>query len=782
MSSQSIGEFLVSLGWDTNETQQQEFERMLFSVTLKVRLLTDGLEELARKVLDSVSEIATNFDRLYFQAQRTNTAAATVSDFVRVMGQAGVAAGQAAGSIENMAAKLRAGHIAVQDLNRMGFGLNPLTHQLEVQQKYVANMAGMSDAMVVAGANLVGMDVEVARQMKRQGAAIVDQMDALADYRKKLGFDLPQAEADGNKIASIWRDTQNKLAAIGQDMGDGLIKALVGPLQVFNDFLSKNAPEIGRDIDIIMSALLKMTDAWTADLSTLINDPKAMEGFKDDMHSVAVSIADMARDFNGFIKDMVWLNQVGGDVINRLVGAVPQGGYGIGMQQLPGGDPGGSGPGRSPSGPAGGGGGAGVAPAAPAEDNRTWWQRHAPAALGGLPDPAAAPAPGGGLRGGGGGGGDRHHSAATGEAMNVAMDQLRKEGVPEESIRPAAALLVGNALAESGLNPETVHDNGTGYGIYGARLERRERMFSWMEKNGYARNSLEGQTRYMAHEAMSMDSVAPLLRGASADNLMSNSAPFTRAFENPKVVNNRTGDVRAAYGAVGAGPTASNDYGDLRLTPDAAAGGAAEPGLIALAHHVQDTEDVERFHAFHDTAHLAGGRVANPNSLHNRGLAFDVSINGRNYEGARERVRAYLTGLGMAEGGMGGGAGDFAIEPGTRDHLHVQFQNHEAAAKYLALTGAPDAPAVAAPQPAAGVDFLNAMRTGGPLGGNLLGNVRPTLGGAAGTAGTTVHAPMDTKIIIEGAGAGPDPTPNMVGAGMTHKPADLTRNLQGGHA
>jgi hypothetical protein len=83
---------------------------------------------------------------------------------------------------------------------------------------------------------------------------------------------------------------------------------------------------------------------------------------------------------------------------------------------------------------------------------------------------------------------------ATSIAMKAAMDQLRKEGVPEPNLKVAAAHLVGQAEMESGLRPGLVHDNGTGYGIYGARLGRRDRMLSWLAANGYAKDSLKCAT------------------------------------------------------------------------------------------------------------------------------------------------------------------------------------------------------------------------------------------------------------------------------------------------
>ena len=101
------------------------------------------------------------------------------------------------------------------------------------------------------------------------------------------------------------------------------------------------------------------------------------------------------------------------------------------------------------------------------------------------------------LRGRGAGGGSPSGSGPPGktsDAMAYAMDQLRKEGVPEAHLRNAAAVLVGEAIAESGLRPGQVHDHGTGYGIYRARLGRRDKMApEWLAANGYAKDFLEGQ-------------------------------------------------------------------------------------------------------------------------------------------------------------------------------------------------------------------------------------------------------------------------------------------------
>ncbi|WP_152997655.1 phage tail tip lysozyme [Methylobacterium sp. GXS13] len=158
-------------------------------------------------------------------------------------------------------------------------------------------------------------------------------------------------------------------------------------------------------------------------------------------------------------------------------------------------------------------------------------------------------------------------SARTSQMMGYAMDQLRREGVPEDKLREAAAHLVGQATMESGLDPNKVHDGGTGYGIYGARDPkgwgnyrgaRRSDMVRWLEANGYARNSAEGQMREMAHSAMSgrYPRTRSILMGGSSGNLDGDTNAITKEFESPAIINRRSDAVRNA----------------LRAGPDAAAG------------------------------------------------------------------------------------------------------------------------------------------------------------------------------------------------------------------
>jgi hypothetical protein len=127
--------------------------------------------------------------------------------------------------------------------------------------------------------------------------------------------------------------------------------------------------------------------------------------------------------------------------------------------------------------------------------------------------------------------------------MKSFASELKKKGVPPESVPYAVSALSGQVKVESNFNPSVVHDGGTGYGIYGARDEpkptgskRRTKMFEWLEQNGFSKDSAEGQARYMVNEAFSggYKNTRNMLMSANKDNMADVTAALVDEFERPQ--------------------------------------------------------------------------------------------------------------------------------------------------------------------------------------------------------------------------------------------------------
>jgi hypothetical protein len=63
----TLREFIVSLGFKLDESQQRNFVGALEGATLRAKLLGDAIEAMARTVVDKVAAVATQFEQLLYK-------------------------------------------------------------------------------------------------------------------------------------------------------------------------------------------------------------------------------------------------------------------------------------------------------------------------------------------------------------------------------------------------------------------------------------------------------------------------------------------------------------------------------------------------------------------------------------------------------------------------------------------------------------------------------------------------------------------------------------------
>jgi hypothetical protein len=105
--SSVIREFLVKLGFKTDEAALQSFEKGIDRATKTVVGLAVAIEATAVAVAAGVARFASNLEALYFASIRTNTAAANLQAYDLAVQNFGGSAGEATASIEGLAHALR---------------------------------------------------------------------------------------------------------------------------------------------------------------------------------------------------------------------------------------------------------------------------------------------------------------------------------------------------------------------------------------------------------------------------------------------------------------------------------------------------------------------------------------------------------------------------------------------------------------------------------------------------------------------------------------------------
>lgn len=91
----TIRDFLVSLGFQVDESGMRKFERVLTGVTTNVLKLGVAVEGAALSVLGFTTQIAAGLDKVYWASQRTGASAAGIKALGYAAAQTGSSAGRA---------------------------------------------------------------------------------------------------------------------------------------------------------------------------------------------------------------------------------------------------------------------------------------------------------------------------------------------------------------------------------------------------------------------------------------------------------------------------------------------------------------------------------------------------------------------------------------------------------------------------------------------------------------------------------------------------------------
>ncbi|MGO9770420.1 MAG: phage tail tip lysozyme [Roseiarcus sp.] len=548
MSAEVLKEFLVSLSFSTNEAQYRRFSDSIESVTKQTAKFAVGLEAAAVAAVGVVQRISAGFENLYYASSRVNSSAANINAFKYAISQLGGTAEGALSTLEAFSRKLREAPGNESLLRQWGVQTRDAQGRMRDSVDLMKDLAGSSKFNALPYFNRIHIAQALGIDEITYRALLGDVDRFTSEYRNKLknaGLDPDKAAAQAKKFEQAWRSAFTSIEIIIDKVAARFGPEIADKFQEFTNWVDSHGDEIGDTLKEIGDALSDVVK-WLWDIgkavATFIHDDadpwiEKNLGITHGIEKLSVALMFLSATAIPALAAALTALMAGSALrgLVALLGVAGLGGIAAFVA----------------------GGALGMTPSSAGEGDDEMQRRknlegdpdyYKPGHPGGQGDIGA----GGRLRKALGGGGGGSASASTRlQAMEAAMDQLRKEGVPEANVRAAAANLVGQADMESGLDPDKSHDHGTGYGIYGARNERRTRMLAWLARNGYAANDLKGQMRYMAHEAMTAyPATRNRLMNATPEGFNADSAVITHNFEGPLVDNDRSGAVRRAYGSV----------------------------------------------------------------------------------------------------------------------------------------------------------------------------------------------------------------------------------------
>jgi hypothetical protein len=273
MNEDVIREFMVSIGYKTDETSLKKFTASLASVTKMVMGLGAAIVATAGAVVAGVKIISGEMERLYYASQRTGETVGNLMALRYAAGQIGLTADQAQTSLEGFTRTLR-----------LNPGMNGLLQQLGVTgngpleqfQGFVGKMKQMQPYIAAQYAGLFGIDPDTLLMLENGLPKIQAAQDRYRANLGAFGINPEQAAQAGtdfdNSIRDLLSDVhlfwvllQEHLAPVLQTIvaqferweagnADKVAQKIATALEAVAKWVSEiNWDEVGKDVDVFLS-------------------------------------------------------------------------------------------------------------------------------------------------------------------------------------------------------------------------------------------------------------------------------------------------------------------------------------------------------------------------------------------------------------------------------------------------------------------------------------------------------------------------------------------------
>lgn len=238
MSDTVIRDFLVSLGFSTDNEGARKMGDALKGVELKATLLHKTLLLLATGAVVAVAKTASELDKLYYSSQRIGASASNIRAYGDAISQMGGNAQNALQSLENVAQKMRNSPGYEGMLTGMGVatrdGNGQLRDRVEVMKDLSKTMKGMDYYQANAYASSLGIDENTLMAMRDD--KFISNMEKYQKLRQDVGL-TDELTKSGTEFMVQFRDITMTTKAITEVVVMTAGQALIPILKMINNFL-----------------------------------------------------------------------------------------------------------------------------------------------------------------------------------------------------------------------------------------------------------------------------------------------------------------------------------------------------------------------------------------------------------------------------------------------------------------------------------------------------------------------------------------------------------------
>jgi hypothetical protein len=254
----TIRDFLVSLGFQVDESGMRKFQSVLTGVTANVLKMGATVEGAALSVVGFTTKIAAGLDKLYWSSQRTGSTVAGMKALTFAAAQTGSSAEAAQGALESLARFVRNSPGAEGFLNRLGVQTRDASGKMRDMSAIFTGVGQKLGQMPYYRANqyaqMLGIDENTLMAMRRGLNGFT------ADYQSMLnrtGFNAEKAAAQSNKFMTSMKGLTALMGILRDKVGANLAGGLAGTLDNLRKKILENFPKIEDVLTRIIRGMIR---------------------------------------------------------------------------------------------------------------------------------------------------------------------------------------------------------------------------------------------------------------------------------------------------------------------------------------------------------------------------------------------------------------------------------------------------------------------------------------------------------------------------------------------
>lgn len=264
MNAETIKDFLVSLGFNLDESGYQIFNSVLTGATANAIKMGLAVEGAALSVVAFTAKIASGLDQLYWASQRTGATVQGIKAVGYAVSQVGGSADAARSSLESLSRFMRNNPGAEGFLNRLGVQTRDASGKMRDMSSIFTGVGQKLSSMPYYRANqyaqMLGIDENTLMAMRRGVGQFSAQYSAMA---KAIGFNANEAAVSSNRFMTSLRAFSEAAGMARDKIGATLAGGLVGSMDNLRKQLLDNWPRIEAVLTKVIKGILWAGDAIT---------------------------------------------------------------------------------------------------------------------------------------------------------------------------------------------------------------------------------------------------------------------------------------------------------------------------------------------------------------------------------------------------------------------------------------------------------------------------------------------------------------------------------------